>query len=225
MTEASTAQINARIAHIRLVYGDADQDAALLEALLKDRETLAFIKSQIEAIAAHCAPRYEVQGGTVTRKLRDIIASQPAPTAYRAVPKFTSGRASDTAPVGQPAQQVQPGAPITLTYTNWKGETAQRTIIPRRVWWGSTEWHPEPQWLLTAFDVDKEAERDFALKDFGQPLTVQDAARVVADAINKDMHTFNKALASIPARPEMPVQHFFSMALKAYAEELHSLKE
>lgn len=69
----------------------------------------------------------------------------------------------------QPAPQVRPGAPITLTYTNWKGETAQRTIIPRRVWWGSTEWHPEPQWLLTAFDVDKGAQRDFALKDFGQP--------------------------------------------------------
>ena len=67
------------------------------------------------------------------------------------------------------APQVQPGAPVTLTYTNWKGETAQRTIIPRRVWWGSTEWHPEPQWLLTAFDVDKGSERDFALKDFGQP--------------------------------------------------------
>ena len=69
-------------------------------------------------------------------------------------------------------------APVTLTYTNWKGETAQRRIIPRRIWWGATEWHPDPQWLLTAFDVDKQAERDFALKDFGQPVTVQDAARV-----------------------------------------------
>lgn len=70
----------------------------------------------------------------------------------------------------QPAKHVQPGAPVTLTYTNWKGETAERAIIPRRVWWGSTEWHPEPQWLLTAFDVDKQAERDFALKDFCQPV-------------------------------------------------------
>lgn len=68
-------------------------------------------------------------------------------------------------------------APVTLTYTNWKGETAQRRIIPRRIWWGSTEWHPEPQWLLTALDVDKGEDRDFALKDFGQPVTVQDAAR------------------------------------------------
>ena len=83
----------------------------------------------------------------------------------------------------QPAQHVQPGAPVTLTYTNWKGETAERTIIPRRIWWGSTEWHPEPQWLLTAFDVDKGSERDFSLKDFGQPITVQDAARVVADGL------------------------------------------
>ena len=38
MTETSIAQINDRIAHLRLVYGDADQDAALLEALLKERE-------------------------------------------------------------------------------------------------------------------------------------------------------------------------------------------
>lgn len=34
MTEASTQQIIDRIAHIRHVYGSADQDAALLEALL-----------------------------------------------------------------------------------------------------------------------------------------------------------------------------------------------
>lgn len=73
--------------------------------------------------------------------------------------------------------------PVTVTYTNWRGETAQRTIIPRRVWFGSTDWHPEPQWLLTALDVEKQADRDFALKDFGAPapqareITVQEAAR------------------------------------------------
>ncbi|WP_444668326.1 hypothetical protein [Cereibacter changlensis] len=57
--------------------------------------------------------------------------------------------------------------PVTLTYTNWRGQTAERTIIPIRVWWGSTTWHPEPQWLLTAVDAEKGLERDFALKDFG----------------------------------------------------------
>lgn len=75
---------------------------------------------------------------------------------------------------------------LTLTYTNWRGETALRTIIPRRVWFGSTDWHPEPQWLLTALDVEKKAHRDFALKDFGIPqareITVQEAAEVLPNA-------------------------------------------
>lgn len=57
--------------------------------------------------------------------------------------------------------------PVTLTYTNWKGETSERTIIPMSVWFGKTTWHPEEQWLLEAFDVEKNAMRDFALKDFG----------------------------------------------------------
>ncbi len=58
---------------------------------------------------------------------------------------------------------------IKLTYTNWKGETAERTITPDHIYWGSTEWHPESQWLLRAWDHDKKAFRDFALKDFGHP--------------------------------------------------------
>lgn len=65
-----------------------------------------------------------------------------------------------------PAPQPE-GEPVTLTYTNWRGETAQRTLTPKRIWWGATDWHPEPQWLLTAFDAEKQADRDFSLKDFG----------------------------------------------------------
>lgn len=57
--------------------------------------------------------------------------------------------------------------PVTLIYTNYRGEMSERTITPQRVWYGSTEWHPEPQWLITAFDHEKQANRDFALKDFG----------------------------------------------------------
>ena len=71
-----------------------------------------------------------------------------------------------------PAAQNRDGSPIaaTLTYRNWRGEVSDRVIIPRRVWFGSTEWHPEPQWLLTAWDAGKNAERDFALCDFlGNP--------------------------------------------------------
>lgn len=54
---------------------------------------------------------------------------------------------------------------VTIVYTNYKGETAVRRIVPEKIWFGATEWHPEPQWLLDAFDSDKQATRSFALKD------------------------------------------------------------
>lgn len=55
---------------------------------------------------------------------------------------------------------------IFVTYTNHRGETAVRRIRPLYdVYWGSNEWHPEPQWLLDAWDEDKFNKRTFALKD------------------------------------------------------------
>lgn len=55
--------------------------------------------------------------------------------------------------------------PVTITYTNWKGEVSVRRIIPRRVWFGKTEWHPDAQWFLEAFDLNKNEERTFAMRD------------------------------------------------------------
>lgn len=52
-----------------------------------------------------------------------------------------------------------------VTYTNYKGETRNRVIIPINLWYGSTEYHKEPQWLYQALDVEKNQVRDFALKD------------------------------------------------------------
>lgn len=53
------------------------------------------------------------------------------------------------------ARKPVSGDPVTLTYRNWRGEVAERTITPLRVWFGSTDWHPDPQWLLTAWDAEK----------------------------------------------------------------------
>lgn len=52
-----------------------------------------------------------------------------------------------------------------IWYTNHRGEHAERVIIPQRIYFGATEWHREPQWLLVAIDVEKNAERHFAMKD------------------------------------------------------------
>lgn len=57
---------------------------------------------------------------------------------------------------------------VRIFYTNYKGEKGHRNIIPERIWFGSTEWHNEQQWLLDAWDVEKEAIRNFALKDIGE---------------------------------------------------------
>ena len=59
--------------------------------------------------------------------------------------------------------------PTALPYTNWRGETAVRSFVPLRLWWGATEWHPEPGWLMRGWDTEKQAERDFALSGFAAP--------------------------------------------------------
>jgi predicted DNA-binding transcriptional regulator YafY len=60
-----------------------------------------------------------------------------------------------------------------IRYTNYRGETADRVIVPRTIWFGSTEYHKEPQWLLKAYDEGKADERDFAMRDISswQPIT------------------------------------------------------
>lgn len=52
---------------------------------------------------------------------------------------------------------------VWILYTNHRGETADRVISPVNIHFGSTEWHPEPQWLLYAYCFEKEAWRDFAM--------------------------------------------------------------
>lgn len=56
-------------------------------------------------------------------------------------------------------------APVVIDYTNWRGERSTRTIIPQELIYSSNNYHPEPQYLLVAWDVEKDAERTFAFND------------------------------------------------------------
>jgi hypothetical protein len=60
---------------------------------------------------------------------------------------------------------IQQGTKINFTYTNWRGETSKRRAIVLNLLYGSTEYHPEPQWLLKGFDLDKDAIRIYAIRD------------------------------------------------------------
>lgn len=54
---------------------------------------------------------------------------------------------------------------IWIDYTNWRGERDWRRIEPREINFLSTDYHPEPQWLLMAWDQEKGDWRSFAIKD------------------------------------------------------------
>ena len=54
---------------------------------------------------------------------------------------------------------------VEFDYVNWKGEKSKRRARLLSFFYGSNEYHPEPQWLYSAYDLDKKKPRTFALKD------------------------------------------------------------
>ncbi len=54
---------------------------------------------------------------------------------------------------------------VTFTYKNHRGEVAKRNVQPIALKFMTTKWHPEQQWLLEAYDNEKEEVRLFAVKD------------------------------------------------------------
>jgi predicted DNA-binding transcriptional regulator YafY len=52
---------------------------------------------------------------------------------------------------------------VCIDYTNYRGERSTRIIRPLSIKFMSNEWHREPQWLLEAHDLDKDAIRTFAM--------------------------------------------------------------
>ena len=54
---------------------------------------------------------------------------------------------------------------VRFKYKNYRGEISWRIVEPISIRFDHTEWHPESQWLLSAFDLEKKSEREFAIKD------------------------------------------------------------
>jgi predicted DNA-binding transcriptional regulator YafY len=54
---------------------------------------------------------------------------------------------------------------VIIDYTNWKGERRERRIQPYSIDFCAEPMHPEPQWVLYAFDLEKKEYRSFAMKD------------------------------------------------------------
>ncbi|WP_017998110.1 hypothetical protein [Paracoccus sp. N5] len=54
---------------------------------------------------------------------------------------------------------------LVFEYKNWRGELSVRRVLPLKIWFGASTWHPEEQWFMQAKDLDKSEVRDFALVD------------------------------------------------------------
>ncbi|HDR8453936.1 TPA: hypothetical protein QC364_000727 [Bacillus cereus] len=54
---------------------------------------------------------------------------------------------------------------LKFDYVNWQGVAGYREIRVIRIFFGSTDYHKESQWLMEAWDLKKQEKRVFAMKD------------------------------------------------------------
>ena len=54
---------------------------------------------------------------------------------------------------------------VRFEYMNYRGVVSTRVVKPIRIWFGSNQYHPHPQWIMRALDLERNVERDFALRD------------------------------------------------------------
>lgn len=95
-------------------------------------------------------------------KIRQKHASKPA----EVIGDGAGTRSADQATTLDP---LRAGLRVRFRYRNWRGEEANRHVEIRGLWYGATEWHKKPQWLLKAVDLDKNEPRDFAVRDILGP--------------------------------------------------------
>lgn len=53
---------------------------------------------------------------------------------------------------------------VAILYTNHRGETATRRVIPQQIRFGTSEWYVGEQWFLDAYDLERQANRSFAMR-------------------------------------------------------------
>ena len=58
----------------------------------------------------------------------------------------------------------------TFWYKNYKGEESLRRVMPVSLWFGLSSYYSGRQWFLKCWDLEKKAERDFALVNIIQTL-------------------------------------------------------
>jgi hypothetical protein len=106
-----------------------------------------------------CSPR------DLARKIEELAREHPCFSQVTTIVDVMCGYMCAIArlqEMNQDAARTQ--QTMTFSYKNYRGELSSRHVRPLGPpRWGTSEWYPEPQWLLMAWDLDKGAAREFAL--------------------------------------------------------------
>lgn len=102
---------------------------------------------------------------------------------------------------------------LRIFYRNYKGERGWRHLVQMTApYWGSNEWYPSEQWLMDAFDLDKNAIRTFALNRiqlWGNPVTdIKEISDRFA-VLGSSLVLFEEDLARILPRLQQAFPHLF----------------
>ncbi len=80
---------------------------------------------------------------------------------------------------------------IEFNYKNHAGKYRLRRVIPEQLEFTKTQWHPERQWILHCYDMDKRAQRSFALKDCDFLFVTEGS--IMTEHIKKNLKTPNQS--------------------------------
>jgi hypothetical protein len=69
--------------------------------------------------------------------------------------------------------EVKKGSVVVFTYTNYRGEKANRKAIVKGLFWGTSLYHKGPQLFMRGLDLDKMQYRDYAACDVENLIVVE----------------------------------------------------
>lgn len=112
---------------------------------------------------------------------------------------------------------------VRFSYTNYRGETANRWVAPIRLWFGVSEYHTGEQWFMKAYDFDKAQKRDFALADcvFNTPTPAAMTDGLKPNHVKERVARYARALS--PAAPQEGAPEF--MSEEEYTNAVNDLKD
>ena len=123
-------------------------------------------------------------------QLAEIILNGNQDTNYFDPLKRVDGRSSENDRESKKDEELfSTEETIRFKYVNWQGETGIRTVKPIRLWFGTTEFHKGKHWFLKALDIDKNAERDYAIEDIikiypvKQPATISASPQLINEIV------------------------------------------